>query len=538
MTEKMRDRSAKLFPDTLDNATVLFFTPKGDYGDLFNEDGTIAAHFSYLAICKYDGDNGFYLFKCNENFEVETDELFYTINECMQARTACGIDSKDIYWNRKTDGLYTEFQLAVEVTFFSGQRNNLPSAGYRPDAVFEGFDENEQWCIYFMKLDADAFDKPVPARIRFGLQTYHYHQVRAGQRFVMREGPKVVGEGRIVEFLIDLRKTKRLSYGFYEMLLSDDHSEPVHICPVCEKKGFAFDHDHPNPAVSGNDLEACRVCGLPSIRFRNKTYRKLWKESWKENGAKIVYDMPLSERIDYVDTLYDCEYRKEYVIPSEDDIKNKRLDKRIFTDNQCKLPFVKDDSLLTITNSKGEKWEFPYETNRFFELDEDKRYVMLIEEHGYARLLASDYLAVRESPRLSYPGLTPDVFGFVDVFDPDCVFEDIEGTVYTAKVRLGKGEHVFKDDEFHKKVVSLCERIKDFISTLPECDRRMGMHQKLIGDLESLDRNGDPSRYMPNNLIWVIDKENSLPPEKRYLSDELVKALTEIVEEYKALKRV
>ena len=93
---------------------------------------------------------------------------------------------------------------------------------------------------------------------------------------------------------------------------------------------------------------------------------------------------------------------------------------------------------------------------------------MLIEECGYARLLASDYLAVRSSPRLSYPGLTSEAFGFVGVFDPDCVFEDIEGTVYTAKVRLGKGEYVFKDDEFHKRVVRLCGRIKEFISTLPE----------------------------------------------------------------------
>ena len=62
-----------------------------------------------------------------------------------------------------------------------------------------------------------------------------------------------------------------------------------------------------------------------------------------------------------------------------------------------------------------------------------------IEECGYARLLASDYLAVRESPRLSYPGLTPDVFGFVGVFEPDCVFEDIEGTIYTATVRRKNG---------------------------------------------------------------------------------------------------
>ena len=528
----MGNRFSKIFPDALDNAMVLFFTPKGNYGDLFNEDGTVAAHYSYLAICKYFDDNSFYLFMCNEDFEVETDAVFDTIDECMRAKK--GNDGGEIRWVNKSDEVYSHYLLSVEVTFFSGGRTKLPSSGYRPDAVFEGHDESDQWGIFLSNLNADSFDKPVPAIMNFSLQTYHYHQVRIGQRFEMREGPKVTGEGRIVEFSIDLIPTKRFSHITYGRLLSDDLPEAVYTCPACRKKGFAFDQDHPET----NKSECCRICGLPSFFFKHKKNWKLWKESWKENGAKPVFELPLSERIDYVDTICDCEYCKEYVIPSDDDIRNKRLDKRIFSDNQRKLPFVKDDRKLTITNDKGEKWEFPYETNKILELDNDKRYVMLIEECGYARLLASDYLAVRSSPRLSYPGLTSEAFGFVGVFDPDCVFEDIEGTVYTAKVRLGKGEYVFKDDEFHKRVVRLCGRIKEFISTLPEGDRRKGMHQIMILDLESLDRNGDPTRYMPNNLIWVIDKENSLPPEKRYLSDELVKDLSEVVEEYKSLKRI
>ena len=528
----MGNRFSKIFPDALDNAMVLFFTPKGNYGDLFNKDGTVAAHYSYLAICKYFDDNSFYLFMCNEDFEVETDAVFDTIDECMRAKK--GNDGGEIRWVNKSDEVYSHYLLSVEVTFFSGGRTKLPSSGYRPDAVFEGHDESDQWGIFLSNLNADSFDKPVPAIMNFSLQTYHYHQVRIGQRFEMREGPKVTGEGRIVEFSIDLIPTKRFSHITYGRLLSDDLPEAVYTCPACRKKGFAFDQDNPET----NKSECCRICGLPSFFFKHKKNWKLWKESWKENGAKPVFELPLSERIDYVDTICDCEYCKEYVIPSDDDIRNKCMDKRIFSDNQRKLPFVKDDSKLTITNDKGEKWEFPYETNKILELDNDKRYVMLIEECGYARLLASDYLAVRSSPRLSYPGLTSEAFGFVGVFDPDCVFEDIEGTVYTAKVRLGKGEYVFKDDEFHKRVVRLCGRIKEFISTLPEGDRRKGMHQIMILDLESLDRNGDPTRYMPNNLIWVIDKENSLPPEKRYLSDELVKELSEVVEEYKSLKRI
>ena len=99
----MSDKFPDSFPDTLDNAKVLFYTPKGNYGDLFNDDGTIAAHFSYLAICKYDGDSGFYLFKCNENYEVETDNLFDSINDCMEARMIGGYDTREIAWISKTD---------------------------------------------------------------------------------------------------------------------------------------------------------------------------------------------------------------------------------------------------------------------------------------------------------------------------------------------------------------------------------------------------------------------------------------------------
>ena len=533
----MSNRFSKIFPDTLDNAMVLFFTPKGNYGELLNDDGTVAAHYSYLAICKYDGDNSFYLFMCNENFEVETDEVFDTIDECMRAKSGSN-DGGKISWVNKSDEIYSHYRLSVEVTFFSGQRTNLPSAGYRPDAVFEGHDDSDQWGIFFRDLNADAFDKPVPATVKFSLQTCHFHQVRVGQRFEMREGPKVVGKGRIVGFTIDLRPTRHLGYSFYEMLLSDDLPEPVYTCPACRKKGFGFDHEHPDPKVSGNTMECCRVCGMLSMMYRNRKEIKLWKESWKENGAKTVFDMPISERVDYVDMLYDCVYRKEYVIPTEDDVKNKHVDKRIFSNRKVKLPFVKDESKLTITNDKGEKWEFPYETNKILELDNDKRYVMLIEECGYARLLASDYLSVRESPRLWYPGLTHEFFGFIGVFYPDCVFEDIEGTVYTATVRLGKGEHCFKDDEFHKKVVTLCGKIEEAMTTFPETSRGRFIHQFMISELKGLDRSGDPSRNKAEIFAEALDKEKSLPTEKRLLSDELLEELTEILEEYKALKRV
>ena len=44
----MNNQPKETFPDYLDNAKVLFFTPKGNYGDLYYDDGTIVAHFTYL----------------------------------------------------------------------------------------------------------------------------------------------------------------------------------------------------------------------------------------------------------------------------------------------------------------------------------------------------------------------------------------------------------------------------------------------------------------------------------------------------------
>ena len=84
------------FPEELDGAKVLYFTPEGDYGVLEYDIGGIAAHLRYLAICKYDNSNGYYLFCCNDNKEVETDSLCDSVKECMD--TASCSYGKNIMW--------------------------------------------------------------------------------------------------------------------------------------------------------------------------------------------------------------------------------------------------------------------------------------------------------------------------------------------------------------------------------------------------------------------------------------------------------
>ena len=60
----------------------------------------------------------------------------------------------------------------------------------------------------------------------------------------------------------------------------------------------------------------------------------------------------------------------------------------------------------------------------------------------------------------------------------------------------------------------------------------------IFSDLKGMDKSGDPSRNKAEGFIQVLDMQKSLPTEKRLLNDELLEELTEILEEYKALKRV
>ncbi len=88
-----------MFPNILDGAKVLFFLPKDDYGIMCDAEGNVVAHFKYFAICKYDDNEGYYLFKCNEEYEVEADSLWDSIEMCMGA--AFDSCSKKIIWIEK-----------------------------------------------------------------------------------------------------------------------------------------------------------------------------------------------------------------------------------------------------------------------------------------------------------------------------------------------------------------------------------------------------------------------------------------------------
>ena len=73
-----------MFPTQLDGATVLYYTPKDDYGAIRYPNGEDADYYHYLAICKYTKGDVYYLFCCDENYEVVNDVIDSSVEDCMK----------------------------------------------------------------------------------------------------------------------------------------------------------------------------------------------------------------------------------------------------------------------------------------------------------------------------------------------------------------------------------------------------------------------------------------------------------------------
>ena len=86
--------------------------------------------------------------------------------------------------------------LKAEVVFHSGGRRHLPVSGYRPDAVFDGF--QEYWGIVFVELKATQFDTPSRATIAFTFSDSHYLDAAPHQGFRIMEGAREVGCGKVL----------------------------------------------------------------------------------------------------------------------------------------------------------------------------------------------------------------------------------------------------------------------------------------------------------------------------------------------------
>ena len=89
-------REISYFLDKLDNADVLEFSNRGNFGTIKGDDRTVR----YFAICQYPGHAGYYLFFCaghHYDFDVIIDDLEETIEICKERASQYG----EVIWNKK-----------------------------------------------------------------------------------------------------------------------------------------------------------------------------------------------------------------------------------------------------------------------------------------------------------------------------------------------------------------------------------------------------------------------------------------------------
>ena len=88
-----------MFPSQLDGATVLEYTSKGHYGFLTDYDESnapIVKELCYYAICRYQR-NEYYLFGCDQQYNVMCDYLFPSVEQCKENLTI----PRETIWNKK-----------------------------------------------------------------------------------------------------------------------------------------------------------------------------------------------------------------------------------------------------------------------------------------------------------------------------------------------------------------------------------------------------------------------------------------------------
>ena len=89
-----------MFPDTLDNAIVLEYTSRKhfhQFTDYDDDDNPVLKEICYYAICCYESGQ-YYLFGCDEHFDVLTDDCWDTVEECKQSELLL---PPDTMWYKK-----------------------------------------------------------------------------------------------------------------------------------------------------------------------------------------------------------------------------------------------------------------------------------------------------------------------------------------------------------------------------------------------------------------------------------------------------
>lgn len=118
----------------------------------------------------------------------------------------------------------------------------------------------------------------------------------------------------------------------------------------------------------------------------------------------------------------------------EEELKNSgniKIKPSVFKKNN--LEFVKDEKQkLVITSSDGRRWNFPYETNKIFYID-DKRFFMPVKFSRGSGVAVSAYF--RKKTTFQYRMVFVDFPAVLNyIFTPDAELVDYEGTTYKISI--------------------------------------------------------------------------------------------------------
>lgn len=129
-----------MFPDFLDGAKVLEHTKAGHFGFItdYDDDGNpYERGIRHLAICAYTGHDGYYLFSCDEDFEVISDSLWDSAEQIKDSYP-------DTLWLEKhSPYLYTAAQRKARggTCYFEFQRGRFRGKHWLERSVFLHIDQ-------------------------------------------------------------------------------------------------------------------------------------------------------------------------------------------------------------------------------------------------------------------------------------------------------------------------------------------------------------------------------------------------------------
>ena len=118
----------------------------------------------------------------------------------------------------------------------------------------------------------------------------------------------------------------------------------------------------------------------------------------------------------------------------EEELKNSgNIKIKPFVFKKNNLEFVKDEKQkLVITASDGRRWNFPYETNKIFYID-DKRFFMPVKFSRGSGVAVSAYF--RKKTTFQYRMVFVDFPAVLNyIFTPDAELADYEGTTYKISI--------------------------------------------------------------------------------------------------------